>query len=61
MERLSVFEARGDFAETLNRVAYQGARVILHRRGKDVCAIVPLSDLPESAKAKTKTKAPRKR
>ena len=52
MERLSVLEAREDFAETLNRVAYQGARVILHRRGKDVCAIVPLSDLDRTKTAR---------
>jgi prevent-host-death family protein len=45
MERLTISEAREDFAETVNRVAYRGERIILHRREKDIVAIVPIEDL----------------
>lgn len=43
--RVSASQARSELAEILNRVAYQGDRVVLHRRGKDVAAIVSLEDL----------------
>ncbi len=29
----------------LNRVSYQGTRVVVHRRGKDVGALVSMDDL----------------
>lgn len=45
MVRKAVSEARENLAETLNRVRYGGERVVLHRRGKDVAAIVPVEDL----------------
>jgi prevent-host-death family protein len=45
MDRLNISEAREDFAETVNRVAYRGERIILHRREKDIVAIVPIEDL----------------
>jgi antitoxin Phd len=45
MTRMSVGEARKDLADTLNRVAYQGRRIVLHRRGKDVAALVSIEDL----------------
>ncbi len=45
MKRLAASEARESFAETLNRVAYRGERVVMHRRGKPVAALVPLEDL----------------
>jgi prevent-host-death family protein len=45
MPRVSVGEARKDLADTLNRVAFGRHRIILHRRGKDVAALVPLEDL----------------
>lgn len=38
-------EARDGFAETLNRVAYGRARVLVQRRGKPVAAIVSIEDL----------------
>ena len=44
MKRLSASKARSDLAEVLNRVAYKGERVLLHRRGKDVAALVPVED-----------------
>lgn len=45
MVRMTASQARRDLAETLNQVVYRGERVILHRRGKDLAAIVPLADL----------------
>ncbi len=37
--------ARSEFAEIVNRAAYGGERVIVHRRKKPVAAVVPLADL----------------
>ena len=45
MVRLNASDARNDFSDVLNRVAYQGERVVLHRRGKDVAVIISLEDL----------------
>ena len=45
MTKISVSEARGDFSEVVNQVCYTGERVVLHRRGKDLAVIVPVSDL----------------
>ncbi|MBI2368711.1 MAG: type II toxin-antitoxin system prevent-host-death family antitoxin [Deltaproteobacteria bacterium] len=45
MARLNATKVRNDFADTLNRVAYRGERIILHRRGKDVAALIPIEDL----------------
>jgi len=45
MTALTVSKARDDFAEVINRVAYQGQRITLQRRGKEVVAIVPLEDM----------------
>ena len=45
MTRVKASEARNDFATTLNRVAYGKHAVVLHRRGKDIAAIVPMEDL----------------
>ncbi len=42
---IGVAEIRNNMADTLNRVAYQGERVILERRGKGVAAIVSMEDL----------------
>ena len=38
-------KARQDFAETVNRVAYGGERIVLHRRGRNLAALIPLDDL----------------
>lgn len=43
--RLSASRAREEFAETIDRVRYTGERVMLHKHGKDVVAIVPKEDL----------------
>jgi prevent-host-death family protein len=45
MIRLNVVELRQSLAEILNRAEYQGERIIVHRRGKDVAAIISLEDL----------------
>jgi prevent-host-death family protein len=45
MTRLSATRAREEFSDTLNRVAYGGERIVLHRRGKDLAALVPVEDL----------------
>ncbi len=45
MNRMAASKARQEFAETLNQVAYKGRRILLHRRGKDVAALVPVEDL----------------
>ena len=45
MVRLNTSDARNDFAEVINRVAYQGERIVLHRRGKDVAVLVSVEDL----------------
>jgi len=44
MTRISASKARSDLAEVLNRVAYKGERVLLHRRGKNVAAVVSIDD-----------------
>lgn len=45
MVRVNSSEARHDFAEVINRAAYRGERIILHRRGKDMAAIISIEDL----------------
>jgi prevent-host-death family protein len=42
---IDVAEIRNGLADVLNRVAYQGERVVLERRGKGVAAIVSMDDL----------------
>lgn len=45
MTRMTTGKARQDFSETVNRVAYGRERIVLHRRGKDLVALVPVEDL----------------
>jgi antitoxin Phd len=45
MTRIAANDARKDFADTINRVAYAGERIVVHRRGKDVAALVSVEDL----------------
>ena len=45
MGRLSATELKKELSEAINRVQYQGERIILHRRDKDVCVLVSLDDL----------------
>ncbi len=70
MTRIAASEARMDFADIVNKVAFGGERITLHRHGKDVAAIVPVEDLLllealedkmdlDAARAALKEKAPR--
>jgi prevent-host-death family protein len=43
--RVASSVARSEFADIVNRAAYAGERVIVHRRKKPVAAVVPLEDL----------------
>jgi prevent-host-death family protein len=45
MRRMAASEARRDFAEVVNRVAYGKERVIIGRRGKELAAVIPMADL----------------
>ncbi|MEO8348494.1 MAG: type II toxin-antitoxin system Phd/YefM family antitoxin [Acidobacteriota bacterium] len=42
---MSATEARREFAELANRVAYSGERIVLERRGKGLMAWVSVDDL----------------
>ncbi len=45
MTKLAATAVRDAFAETVNRVAYQGERIALERHGKTVAALVSAADL----------------
>jgi prevent-host-death family protein len=45
MVRIPTSQVRHELAEILNRVAYQGERVVLKRNGRDVAALISLDDL----------------
>jgi prevent-host-death family protein len=45
MIRKGVTEVRSSLADALNRAAYAGERVVVHRHGKDIAAVVPIEDL----------------
>jgi prevent-host-death family protein len=45
MAQMAASAAREEFAEVLNRVAYGKERIVLHRHGKPVVAIIPVEDL----------------
>ncbi len=45
MAQVNIVEIRGNLAETVNRVAYGGERIVLERRGKGVAALVSMEDL----------------
>jgi prevent-host-death family protein len=42
---INIVKIRSSLADTINRVAYQGERVVLERRGKGVAALVSMEDL----------------
>jgi prevent-host-death family protein len=42
---MAASDAREKFATILNEVAFGGERILLHRHGKDVAAVVPIEDL----------------
>lgn len=41
---ISTAQARGEFSEMINRVAFGKERVVITRRGKDLAAIIPIED-----------------
>lgn len=45
MTRISAGELRRSLAEILRRSESAGERVIIHRRGKDTAALIPIQDL----------------
>lgn len=45
MTHLAVTDARDNFAELLNKVAYAGDRVLVERHGKPLAAIISAEDL----------------
>lgn len=45
MKEISTADTRKHMAELLNRAAYGGERFIVTRHGKELAAIVPLSDI----------------
>jgi len=45
VNRMSASQIRDEISEALNRVAYQGERIVLRRRGKDIAALVSMDDL----------------
>ena len=45
MGRMSFTQVRQDLAEALNPVAYSGERVLIHRRDRDVAALVSVFEL----------------
>ena len=45
MTKISVSDAREGLSEVINQVCYSGERIVLQRRGKDLVALVPVSDL----------------
>ncbi len=55
MTHLKFTEARAEFTDLFNRVAFQGERVVIHRRGKAKVAVVPLEDLERLEALEDKT------
>jgi prevent-host-death family protein len=45
MKKIEATQARQEFSDTVNRVAYGGDRIVLKRRGKALAAIVPIADI----------------
>ncbi len=45
MAHLPASKAREGFANTINRVAFGKERVVVHRRGKEIAAVVSMDDL----------------
>ncbi len=44
-KKITATEARQEFADIVNRAAYGGERIVLHRLKKPVAAVVPIEDL----------------
>ena len=48
-EKISTAEARSQFADVINRVAYSGVRIVLTKHDKQVAAVIPIADLEKLA------------
>jgi prevent-host-death family protein len=44
MTRLTASQLREDLADTINKVAFGGERIVLRRNNKDVAALVSIED-----------------
>jgi prevent-host-death family protein len=60
-ERISFTEFRQEMADAIDRVKYRGERLIVHRRGRDAVAVVPLEDLARLEAARKRPAAGRAR
>jgi len=49
LTHISVADAKRRFADVLGTVRYQGERYVVERNGTPMAALVPLTDLPQSA------------
>jgi prevent-host-death family protein len=45
MRKMSTAQARDSLADVVNDAAYGGTSTVITRRGKDIAAIVPITDL----------------
>lgn len=45
MPTISVTDARDEFADLVNRVAYGHERIVVSRRGRNLAALVPAEDV----------------
>ena len=45
MRSITASEARDEFSEILDRVAFGRERVVIRRRDKDLVAVIPIEDL----------------
>lgn len=45
MPRLAAQKVQENFSDTLTRVEDKGERIVVHRKGKNVAALVPMEDL----------------
>jgi prevent-host-death family protein len=45
MPSVPISEARDRLADMANRVALRGERIVVKRRGRSLCALVPVEDL----------------
>lgn len=52
MRKMSTGDARDKFAEIVNEAAYADKRTVITRHGKEVAAIVPISDLNSASAPK---------
>jgi len=45
MSRINITDIRKELSQTLKKVSSKGDRIVLHRRGKDVAALISMEDL----------------